>query len=196
MCVRVYKCARRYTKSSRKISRQKAAREYEKHASTFGVLDRKCVFLSTSSSSSSSSSLLILCCRWCCCCCYCCCSHSPFRLPLSCSLVISLSSIAFLLAWFGFCWLSFWLLVCVNFSFIEHGNFFKLFFCSHDMCGVCMYISAEYPSEWSTEYMRVSYAYRFFSLPFFIFLFDIFEALTFLCYTVVVIRLLLLHRRN
>lgn len=76
-----------------------------------------------------------------CCCCYCRCSHSPFRLPLSCSLVISLSSIAFLLAWFGFCWLSFWLLVCVNFSFIEHGNFFKLFFCSHDMCGIytCIY---------------------------------------------------------
>lgn len=137
--------------------------------------------------------------------CRCCCrsryrSHSPFRLPLFRLLVISLShpSIAFLLAWLGFCWLSFWLwlLVCVNFSFIEHGNFFKLFFCSHDMCGIYMYISAEYPSEWSTEYMRVSYAYRFFSLPFFIFLFDIFEALTFLCYTVVVIRLLLLHRRN
>lgn len=82
-------------------------------------------------------------------------------------------SIGFLLAWFGFCVcssLSFgfgflfsficcccyccYFLVCVNFSFIEHGNFFfcpEYFFCSHDICAsthrnnlqillVCIYI--------------------------------------------------------
>lgn len=49
-------------------------------------------------------------------------SHSP---------IIVILSIPFLLAWLGFCWLSFWAAfavcsVCVNFSFVEHGNFFGI----------------------------------------------------------------------
>lgn len=116
--------------------------------------------------------------------CRCCCrsryrSHSPFRLPLFRLLVISLShpSIAFLLAWLGFCWLSFWLwlLVCVNFSFIEHGNFFELFFCSHDMCGTYRQVLIE------ICVLRIRTKPSFFFFPFFHIHFELSHFCAILC---------------